>query len=214
MASGSYSKSQLEALWVQAGGNKAVAKIAAAIALAESGGSPTARNPEGPEHAEGLWQIKGQVVGGNILDPQVNAANAVAKYRAAGGFSPWTTYTSGAYKSHLGGSSLLGTIGKVLNPTNLEPFKGTELESGVLGKGGILGGGGITGVEGFIKAITEPQTWLRVAEGVGGTVLFMVGLKTLTRGSGGGAVSEGGRQIQSVRGIGAKVGRVAVGVAK
>jgi Phage tail lysozyme len=43
--------------------------------------------------------------------------------------------------------------------------------------------GAITAVPAFLEALTSPSTWLRLAEGVGGIVLFMVGLKTLTRGS-------------------------------
>jgi hypothetical protein len=85
----------LENLWMSAGGpGGGTAHVAAAIALAESGGSPIAHNPSG---ASGLWQILGQVVPGNIFNPYVNALNAVSKYRTAGGFSPWVTYTSGAY---------------------------------------------------------------------------------------------------------------------
>jgi hypothetical protein len=85
----------LENLWMSAGGpGGGIAHVAAAIALAESGGSAIARNPSG---ASGLWQILGQVVPGNIFNPFVNALNAVAKFRAAGGFSPWVTYETGAY---------------------------------------------------------------------------------------------------------------------
>lgn len=106
-AGGQYDRSQLEALWVAAGGPRALAHTAAAIALAESGGSAGAVNPEGPEHAEGLWQIKGQLVPGNPLNPMVSARNAVAKWRAAGGFSPWVTYTSGAYETYMALGGLL-----------------------------------------------------------------------------------------------------------
>lgn len=90
---GTLSCAGLEQLWMSAGGPPAVARTMAAIAMAESGGYQYAHNPSG---ASGYWQILGQVVGGNIYSPSVNAANAVAKYRA-GGFSPWVTYTSGAY---------------------------------------------------------------------------------------------------------------------
>jgi hypothetical protein len=38
-------------------------------------------------------------------------------------------------------------------------------------------------IGGFLEALTNPSTWLRIAEGVGGIVLFMVGLKTLTKGT-------------------------------
>jgi hypothetical protein len=107
-AGGQYNRSQLEGLWIAAGGPRGLAHIAAAIALAESGGNAGAINPEGPEHAEGLWQIKGQLVPGDPLNPAVSARNAVAKWRAAGGFSPWVTYTSGAYETYMALGGLLG----------------------------------------------------------------------------------------------------------
>ena len=83
---GPYSWSQLEALWISAGGPADVAATAATIAICESGGNPNAYNPSG---ASGLWQILGAPFPGNLFDPATNARMAVAKYTAAGGFSPW-----------------------------------------------------------------------------------------------------------------------------
>jgi Lysozyme like domain len=102
-----YTYAQLEQLWINNGGSKATAPIAAAIALAESSGNPQAVNPtdnNGTQTSWGLWQISngthGQPVP-NILDPNVNAQQAVAKYQGAGGWSPWGTYDSGAYEAYL-----------------------------------------------------------------------------------------------------------------
>jgi hypothetical protein len=117
-AGGQYDRSQLEALWVAAGGPRSLARTAAAIALAESGGNAGAVNPEGPEHAEGLWQIKGQLVPGNPLNPMVSARNAVAKWRAAGGFSPWVTYTSGAFDAYMARGGILGFAAGGLVPVH------------------------------------------------------------------------------------------------
>jgi hypothetical protein len=101
-AKGTYGKGALASLWIGAGGPPSLARIAAAIALAESGGNPNAHNPSG---ATGLWQILGQVVPGNLYNAAVNAANAVKKWSDAphGGhnFSPWVQYTTGAYKAFL-----------------------------------------------------------------------------------------------------------------
>ena len=84
-----YGQAALEALWVKAGGPAWAAPHAAEIALCESGGVPWKYNYEG-SGAAGLWQILGQVVPGNILDPTVNAENAVTKFRDAGdSFRPW-----------------------------------------------------------------------------------------------------------------------------
>lgn len=88
-----YSKAQLMQLWVAAGGPPFVANIAAAIALAESGGDPGA-GASHPYH--GLWQVGP----GGSFDPMTNAREAVAKYKAAHGFTPWTTYTGADTPGH------------------------------------------------------------------------------------------------------------------
>ena len=94
-----YSYAQLEDLWIQAGGSRALAPVMAAIAMAESGGNSEARNPSG---ASGLWQILGNPFPGNPFDAQVNAKMAVAKFHEQG-LTAWVTYTSGAYKQFLKG---------------------------------------------------------------------------------------------------------------
>src|SRR5712664_681644 len=101
-----YTYAQLEQLWINNGGPKAAAPVAAAVALAESGGNTAATNPtdnNGTQTSWGLWQISNgthaQPVP-DILDPNVNAAQAVAKYQGEGNsFGPaWGTYDSGAYE--------------------------------------------------------------------------------------------------------------------
>jgi hypothetical protein len=81
------SYSQLEQIWVAAGGPAAVEATAATIATCESGGNSKAQNPSG---AAGLWQILGLPFPGDPFDPFTNARMAVAKYQGAGdSFSPW-----------------------------------------------------------------------------------------------------------------------------
>jgi hypothetical protein len=96
---------QLEGLWITAGGEAALAPTMAAIALAESGGNPNATNPTdngGRQTSWGLWQISdgthNQPVP-NILDPLVNAQQAVAKWRDQG-LTAWGTYDSGAWRRY------------------------------------------------------------------------------------------------------------------
>lgn len=115
-SNGAYSLKDLEQLWVNAGGPAAVAPVAGAIALAESSGI-AGNVQQGQPYSTtgwGLWQITpgnsepGIAVDNGLLNAQSNATAAVAKYNAAinqglDGFSPWTTYTSGAYKTFLGG---------------------------------------------------------------------------------------------------------------
>ena len=102
-----YSYAQLETLWVNAGGSKATAPLAAAIAEAESGGNSDALNPNdnnGTQSSFGLWQISNGThapPSPNWASPAVNAQLAVGKWKAAGGFSPWGTFTSGAYRAFL-----------------------------------------------------------------------------------------------------------------
>lgn len=50
-----YNFSQLEQLWINAGGSRGLAPLAAAIAIVESGGNAAANNPNGG--ASGIWQL-------------------------------------------------------------------------------------------------------------------------------------------------------------
>jgi hypothetical protein len=103
-----YSFAQLEGLWIKNGGSKAMAPIMAAIALAESSGNPNAMNKtdnSGKQTSWGLWQISNgthaQPVN-NILDPDINAQQAVKKLSSQG-LKAWGVYTSGAYKKYYKG---------------------------------------------------------------------------------------------------------------
>ena len=99
---------------VGAGCSPEGARIAAAIAQAESSGNPGAHNPVPPDDSYGLWQINmlgrlgparrtqfGLQSNNALYDP---ATNARAMYAISGGCSnwrPWTTFTSGAYQRYL-----------------------------------------------------------------------------------------------------------------
>jgi Lysozyme like domain len=111
---------QLEALWLGAGGAAIDAATAAAIALAESGGSTTPINNTAykdrpnyrpplpgnlPEYSVGLWQINiyahPQWTEAGMLDPAQNAKAAVALRDSPPFFNNWSTYTDGAYAAYL-----------------------------------------------------------------------------------------------------------------
>ena len=136
------SYSQLEALWTAAGGPKGTANTAAAIAEAESGGGYDQMQQGQPFATTGwgYWQITPG--GPQYYNPMTNAREAVSKYKAAGGFSPWTTYESGAYRGFLqggggGGGGVLNSIGNF--------FSGAGgAVSGVLGSMLSEGAGAIT----------------------------------------------------------------------
>lgn len=95
--SGTYGCTQLEALWVEAGGSPGDAVTAAAIARAESAGKVTASNSNTNGTTDyGLWQIN-SVNGGSIASyvPIVSAEQAVSLHSKYG-WSPWVTYQHGA----------------------------------------------------------------------------------------------------------------------
>jgi hypothetical protein len=113
--SGTLGYAQIEGFWVDAGGpsgsdgSHTYPQVAAAITYCESSFEPGAIQPDEPYSTTGwgLWQI----TPGNsvpqygtdfqVLDPWNNAEEAVNKFDAAGGFSPWTTYVDGCYAPHL-----------------------------------------------------------------------------------------------------------------
>jgi LysM repeat protein len=92
--SGTLSCSGLEALWREAGGSPAAEVTAASIAMAESGGNEFATGTVGER---GYWQIN--PVNGDLstYDPYGNARAAVILSADGTNWSPWTTFTSGAY---------------------------------------------------------------------------------------------------------------------
>ena len=91
---GTLSCGGLEALWVSAGGSAAAEVTAASIAMAESGGNQFATGTAGER---GYWQINPVNGALSTYDPYGNARAAVIMSADGANWSPWTTYTSGAY---------------------------------------------------------------------------------------------------------------------
>lgn len=121
---------QIEQLAYNAGFRGPDLLMATAIAQAESGGNPTAYNPETAAHtptgsgSRGLWQIYGAAHpnynNDAFYDPQLNANAAYSVYQAAGNkFTPWSTYTNGTVTQIA--NSLVGILpaisGAVTNAT-------------------------------------------------------------------------------------------------
>lgn len=81
------------------------AHLAAAVAMAESGGNPRAVGVGPKERSIGLWQINIHVwkIDEEVLkDPATNARHAYAIYLAAGKkWTPWGAYTNGSYKKYM-----------------------------------------------------------------------------------------------------------------
>ena len=108
---GTLTPAALATLALEQGCSTDAAAIAAAIAMAESGGSPSAQGDIGLmdsvwDWSAGLWQIRGlrsERGTGALRDSIANQAvakNATAMYSISGACSdwtPWSTYNSGAY---------------------------------------------------------------------------------------------------------------------
>ena len=92
--SGTLGCSGLERLWEAAGGSPAHAFIAAEIAMAESGGNQYAHSPTDDF---GYWQINASNGALATYSAYGNARAAIILSQNGTNWSPWTTYTSGAY---------------------------------------------------------------------------------------------------------------------
>ncbi|MEU7481711.1 transglycosylase SLT domain-containing protein [Lentzea sp. NPDC042327] len=88
--------------------------IAIAVALAESGGDPRAHNSRPPDDSYGLWQINmlgamgperrrqhGLDSNRDLFNPRTNAKVANAISGDGKSWTPWSTYTNGAYRKYL-----------------------------------------------------------------------------------------------------------------
>ena len=89
-------------------------RLAAAVAMAESGGDAAAVNDTsaqtvfppgiGPETSVGLWQVNllahPQYAAWDLTDPDANAAAAFQVSSGGKDWRPWSTYVSGAYRPY------------------------------------------------------------------------------------------------------------------
>jgi hypothetical protein len=87
-------------------------ETAAAVAMAESRGNPSAQNivtnpapGNGPERSFGLWQINTlahpQYPEHLLLDPTYNAQAALAISQGGTNWTPWSTYNHGDYRQYM-----------------------------------------------------------------------------------------------------------------
>ena len=189
-----YSYAQLEGLWINAGGPSAVAPIAAAIAMAESGGNSDQVNRTdnyGTQTSWGLWQISDGTHNEpvqNILDPSVNAAQAVQKYNASG-WAPWGTYVSGAWRQFFKTGVTPDTNVSVPGGTNSPPGQNinvTAANSGgslnftdALSEMGTLFHGAARGLNWFFWLWEPGQGW-RLIMGITGVTTGIIAMKTYT----------------------------------
>jgi len=103
-ASGHYTYTDLKNLWVSAGGNAASAPMAAAIAMAESGGDPNATNHNTNGSTDrGLWQINSVHGSQSTYNVADNVKAAIAISNNGSSWAPWSTFINGAYRQYLSG---------------------------------------------------------------------------------------------------------------
>lgn len=105
---------QLRSLAQQAGLKGNAINIAAAIAMAESGGRTDAHALTPYENSWGLWQINllahPQYTAAQMQTPSGNARAMVAISNGGTNWNPWTTYTSGRYLQYLNGTGTTPSV--------------------------------------------------------------------------------------------------------
>jgi Lysozyme like domain len=104
-SSGGLGFSEIMGVAQQAGFSQAGSMIAAAIAMAESGGNPNAVGDGGQSY--GLWQIylpaHPNVTPQQAENPSTAAQLAYSISSGGQNWTPWSTYNNGSYLQFLGG---------------------------------------------------------------------------------------------------------------
>lgn len=163
--------------------------VAVAVALAESGGNPSAHNATPPDDSYGLWQINmlgnlgparratfGLNSNSQLFDPAVNAKAALAISSGGTSWGAWSTYTNGAYRAHLdeataGAGKALGVLGdstvfgNLPNPLDAIPNPMDALNA----------------VAKFLGLLLDWDTWRRILYLIAGASMFGAGVLILTR---------------------------------
>lgn len=99
----SFDYGQIEQLWIQFGGNPSAAPMAAAIAMAESGGNPNAQNSANSNGTidRGLFQINSVHGAQSTFDLASNIRAAIQISNNGSNWQPWSTFSNGAYRRFL-----------------------------------------------------------------------------------------------------------------
>lgn len=159
------------------------ARMAAAIAMVESGGDPNAHNAVPPDDSYGLWQInmlgslgparrKQLGIGDNsaLYSPETNAKAMAVISQNGGNFTPWSTFTSGKAQKYAE-THLIQTTGDGPDDTG----------SSWIDK--VLPGSPVSTAETFAQGfnkvsawVSNSDNWVRVGYVAGGAVVVIVGL--------------------------------------
>lgn len=195
-------KDQIASYAYAAGFRGEALRMATAIALAESGGNPTAYNPEigagtkPGSGSRGLWQIYGQAHpeynSAIAFDPLANAKAAFAVFQQAGGkFTPWSTYNNKAalnYYNQLGALTIKTPTGQVSQVVSapLSSAKGTASAAPVQNQS-ALSQAVSSGITQAVKGATSGINFQKLAVDwgfiIGGGLLLVIGLIMLFYGA-------------------------------
>lgn len=192
-------------LWITEGGNPSQADTYSAIVMAESGGDSNAQNSIGATGGpQILLSAHPDVSETCAKDPACSTRKAIQISNNGRDWSPWVTYTSGAYRSFIGGGGKrvskrkaktelagfkLGPFDTHIGPNiQLIPGIGNAAEAG----GNLLSSpGDILGTfkqltaffVGLGELILTPEGWLRMGKMIGGLVLALWGLRIIIKNS-------------------------------
>jgi hypothetical protein len=186
------SQSDLYTLAKKAGLPDSSAKVAAAIAMAESGGDPNVHNTNKStgDDSYGLWQINmlgsmgpqrrkqfGILVDSQLIDPTQNAHAMASLSQQGRSFAPWTTYTTTdatrSYKRFMGNT--VTDTGKDYNQSILQQHTGISVPDPLSGLASI--GDATTKTAHWIS---DSRNWIRVGYVAGGTILVTGALIAIT----------------------------------
>jgi hypothetical protein len=195
------SQSDLYSLAIHEGLSDGQAKIAAAIAMAESGGDPNAHNTNSStgDNSYGLWQINmiegrdidpaarrrsyGITSNDQLLDPAVNAKAMRIESQDGRSFAPWSTYKHDTYKKFINNpvtdnSKKAGWLSTIANGAASGLIPGYGAISGIAGAIGNGISNPLDSLNLFADAVTktahwvsDSKNWIRVAYVGGGAVL-------------------------------------------
>ncbi len=200
---------QLVQLSKDVGLNDNRARIAAAIALAESGGDPTAEVHDSDDDSYGLWQINmrgsmgpdrrrkfGLPNNEALLDPRRNAMVMASLSSKGGNFSAWTTYTSGKYKDHLKDKSLADKAGDLID--GAQDAAGNVYDNTVaIGEAAGTLASSVTKTAAWLS---DSKNWVRIAYVGGGGLIVLVAIGAVLRNTpvGGKVAAVATKQVRSV----------------
>jgi hypothetical protein len=224
------SYAQLKGVWLKAAaGTKydtnAWASLMAAIAEAESGGNPSALNPDdnnGTQTSWGLWQISNGThssVSPEWNNPVVNAELAIQKLNSQG-LTAWGTYTSGAYRAFLSDatSATLAGISSITGASSVDAAALDAAQQSASDCAWSLGGGGqlvpfISATKVSVNFCVLKKSQARAMIGFGvyltGALVGLVGIALLVAAGGLkaigpiGTAAAAGAKVASVAGVAA-----------